>query len=195
MNFGALKEDILIILKEQLPQNLYYHSLEHVLDVYDKSIHYANLEGVQEPELTLLASAALLHDIGFIKQLHNHEEAGCLISKELLPKYGYTETEISIICELIMATRIPQSPHSKLAKILCDADLDYLGRDDFWSIGNTLFRELLQLNSIKNEEEWNQLQVKFLEKHAYFTQYANESRAEKKALHLNKLREIVNNLN
>lgn len=195
MNFGALKEDILTILKEQLPKNLYYHSLDHVLDVYEKSLHYAKLEGIQEPELTLLASAALLHDIGFIRQLNNHEEVGCTISKEILPKYDYTQAEIDTICELIMGTKIPQSPVSNLGEILCDADLDYLGRDDFWTIGKTLYRELLQLNSIKNEEEWNNLQIKFLEKHSYFTEHAKANRAEKKALHLNQLKDLINNPN
>ena len=63
---------------------------------------------------------------------------------------------------MIMATKIPQSPRNGLEEIICDADLDYLGRDDFYEIGATLFEELKAYNVLQNEREWNRIQVKFL---------------------------------
>ena len=62
--------------------------------------------------------------------------------EKLLPEFGYSETEIDTICGMILATKFPQQPHNRLEEIMCDADLDYLGRPDFFSIGNTLFEEL-----------------------------------------------------
>ena len=56
------------------------------------------------------------------------------------------------ICGMIMATKIPQSPKNYLEQILCDADLDYLGRDDFYDIGGTLFKELKTYNVLDTEE-------------------------------------------
>jgi hypothetical protein len=81
---------------------------------------------------------------------------------------------------MIMATRIPQTPHNLLEEIIADADLDYLGRDDFWTIGNKLFTELQMYSIIQTEDEWNRLQIKFLEQHHYFTRTAIETRKQKK---------------
>ena len=85
---------------------------------------------------------------------------------------------------MIMATQIPQTPHNKLEQIICDADLDYLGRDDFFTIGNKLFDELCMYGIINTELEWNKLQVRFLEKHHYFTPSAKKIRKAKKAENL-----------
>ncbi|MCK9612757.1 MAG: hypothetical protein PHR81_00260 [Bacteroidales bacterium] len=40
-----------------------------------------------------------------------------------------------------MATKIPTKLKNKLEKLLCDADLDYLGREDYMEISNRLRRE------------------------------------------------------
>lgn len=77
---------------------------------------------------------------------------------------------------MIMATRLPQSPLSKLAEILCDADLDYLGREDFFEIADTLKREWMQMDFISSDTEWNQKQLGFLSSHTYFTESAMVNR-------------------
>ena len=79
-----------------------------------------------------------------------------------------------------MATQIPQKPRNLTEQILCDADLDYLGRDDFFTIGDKLFAELSMYGMINTEEEWNRLQTGFLEKHHYFTVTALKLRKDKK---------------
>lgn len=83
-----------------------------------------------------------------------------------------------------MATKIPQSPKDHLGQILADADLDYLGRDDFFAIANQLCDELLMFGIINNEDDWNMLQIKFFESHHYFTKTAIELRNKKKLEHL-----------
>ena len=66
--------------------------------------------------------------------------------------------------------RIPQSPgEDHLAQVLCDADLDYLGRTDFFAIGDRLFAEFKRYGVLSTERAWNELQVEFLNKHRYFT--------------------------
>lgn len=85
---------------------------------------------------------------------------------------------------MIAATEIPQSPKNHLEEIICDADLDYLGRDDFFIIGDRLYAELMTLGIVKNETEWNKLQVKFMESHHYYTTTAQKLRAKKKEKNL-----------
>ncbi len=191
MEFEKLSKYILDRLKLELPSILYYHSFGHVLDVFQSAQNLAGMEVIDDEELMLLKTAVLFHDSGFMVQLQNHEEAGCKIVKEVLPNYQYSSEQIECICGMIMATKIPQTPLTKLEQIICDADLDYLGRDDFWEIGNNLFKELTELGILKNEEDWNRLQLNFLSKHQYFTDGAKKLRQNKKQEHLIKITNIV----
>ena len=85
---------------------------------------------------------------------------------------------------MIMATSIPQDPMNELSRILCDAALDYLGRPDFFRIGATLFDEFKHYGVLNTEREWNELQVRFLEKHHYFTRRSKLVREPVKRKHL-----------
>jgi len=184
MQFEKVKKFILAKLRKGLPKNLTYHSLGHIKDVYKAAESIAEMESVEGEDYTLLLTAVLFHDSGFLIQQKEHERIGCDLAKEYLPEYGYNAKQIETICGMIMATRIPQTPHNKLEKIICDADLDYLGRDDFFKIGNYLFDELCMYGIISTENEWNKLQVRFLEGHRYFTTSAKKLRKAKKEEHL-----------
>jgi len=184
MDTQGAKAYILARLRNDLPADRTYHSLEHTLDVYASAIGIAEQEGVTGDDLALLKIAALFHDAGFAVQDVDHEQAGCDIVRSVLPGFDFNEGQVERICDLIMATRIPQSPRDPLAEILCDADLDYLGRADFKRIGDTLFAEMRAYGILETEREWNELQVRFLEKHRYFTATNKRSREVGKQEHL-----------
>ena len=175
-------------LTKELPQNLSYHSAEHVQDVYTAAKALGKLEGISIKEMKLLLTAAWYHDSGFLKGAKGHEEESCKIASASLPQYGYSPGDIEKICGMIMATKIPQTPKSHIEEILADADLDYLGRDDFFTIGDKLFNELCVFGFLDTEEDWNKLQVKFLESHHYFTKSALLLRQAKKEQHLKKIK-------
>src|SRR5688500_16713301 len=110
-----------------LSPDLYYHSIEHTLDVLDKAIYIANVEGgFSENDIQLLKIGCLYHDTGFLVTYQNHEEEGCKFAMEELPQFSISPENIGTICGLIRTTRIPQTPHNKLEEIISDADLDYL---------------------------------------------------------------------
>ncbi len=184
MQFESAGKFILNKLSKELPKHLSYHSVEHIQDVFDAVAHIGKAEKISDYELKLVLTAAWFHDSGFLKGAKDHEEESCRIAKENLPNFGYQPEEIDRICGMIMATKIPQSPQNHLEEILADADLDYLGRDDFFSIGNKLFTELSTFGVLDTEEEWNKLQVSFLESHHYFTTTAIQLRQNKKQEHL-----------
>ena len=169
MQFKRAEEFILGKLRSDLPAHLSYHSIEHTLDVFEAAGRIARAGGVSKYDQKLLLTAALFHDSGFIITRDGHEEESCRIARHHLPDYGYLPVELELICGMIMATRMPQSPQTYLEEILCDADLDYLGRDDFFVLSNRLFSELCFEGLIKGEAEWNQEQADFMEKHRYQT--------------------------
>lgn len=192
MDFEGAKVYILNRLEKELKPHLYYHDIKHTLDVYLSAHRIAKLEKVEAHENTLIQTAALFHDSGMMRTYAGHEEASCDIVIETLPKYGYSQNSIDSICDMIMTTKLPQSASGKLAKILCDADLDYLGREDFYMISHRLKLEWLVLEvNPTTLREWYELQVKFLEDHNYFTQAAIQSRNQGKAQNLAQIKTLI----
>ncbi len=189
--FTDLQEIILDKLERELPPYLYYHNYKHTIDVINQAELIGLGEGVSEEEILLLKTAALFHDAGHIIAYENHEYYGCQLAKEYLPKFNYTQEQIEKICELILATKLPPNPKNKLEKIMCDADLDYLGRKDFIPVSNTLYEELKAQGKIKSLNEWNKIQVKFLTGHQYFTETANKLREVNKEKQIERIKKLI----
>ncbi len=186
-----LQNDILEKLEKNLPKNLYYHNLKHTVNVFYQTETIARMEGVTERQMLLLKTAALFHDVGFLVSYDFHEEKGVEIARKTLPGYHYSQTQINQIAELILATKSPQKPQNLLQEIICDADLDYLGRPDFIPTSQNLFRELFERNKIGTIEQWNRLQMKFMEKHHYFTASARRLREPEKQKRLAELKKML----
>ena len=178
-------------LNDELPAHLNYHNASHTIDVYEAAKRLGIADGIAGDELTLLLTAAYYHDCGFLVKANGHEAESCRIARETLPGFGYETDEIDKICGMIMATRIPQSPQNHLEEILADADLDYLGRDDFSFIANQLFLENSFFGTAGDINEWNHKQVDFMEKHQYFTKTANNLRQAKKDANLGRIKAQV----
>jgi class 3 adenylate cyclase/HD superfamily phosphodiesterase len=175
-------------LKRNLPPQLTYHGFHHTEDVLNAALQIADAEKIDESEIQLLRVAVLFHDSGFTELYNNHEEKGCEFARDILPSFGFQQDAIDCICGMIMATKIPQQPHTKLEEIICDADLDYLGREDFYTIGKTLFEEFKTFDIVNNEKQWDQAQVRFIESHHYHTNYSRTQREPEKQKYLEVLK-------
>jgi hypothetical protein len=93
-----------------------------------------------------------------------------------------------------MSTRVPQKPNNQLERIICDADLDYLGRKDFLSISSNFYNELKDYDLVESKNEWDQIQIKFIQNHHFFTEYSINKRSllKKKNLEFIKDRALKN---
>ena len=191
LDFEGAKNYILNKLKNELNPDLRYHSISHTIDVFNSATVLAAMENVNGRNLVLLQTAALYHDCGLLIKYKGHEDISVLIVKDTLPKYGYKDSDIEIICEMIMSTKIPQSPQSHLDQILSDADLDYMGRDDFFMNAMRLKHEWMDNGIITSLKEWYIIQKDFLQKHNYFTTAAKKLRQEKKMIHLSQIKELL----
>lgn len=191
IQFFDLQELVLNKLEKELPESLYYHNIKHTIDVVTQTELIGIGEGVDEESLLLLKTAALFHDSGHILGYDDHERYSTLIAREILPDYQYTPKQIDKICELIMATQMPPSPKNILEKIMCDSDLDYLGRSDMIPVSNLLFRELKELNKISSWDDWNRMQINFISSHQYFTKTARSLREVKKLQQIERIKSLL----
>ena len=185
-DFIAAEKDIIEMLGKDMPK-LPYHNYGHIKDVLSASLIIGEQEQLSTDQLKILRLAALLHDAGFIQSAKDHEATGAEMARHLLPAYGIAPDQIEIISKMILATRLPQSPSTQLERILCDADLDYLGRTDFYQIGNMLYTELREQGAVETEREWNIMQRTFLQSHRYYTAFSKANREHAKQQRLSEI--------
>ena len=193
MNYEGVKKYILDRLHKELNPNLTYHSIDHTLDVLDSAIRLAELEKITGEDLVLLKTACLFHDSGMMVTYRGHEEASVIICRDTLPGFGYTHEQIEAVEGMILTTKLPQCASAGLDKILCDADLDYLGRPDYLMIAHKLKYEWQVMNIHKTTLfDWYKIQVDFLTKHKYFTVSAIQTRQKGKMENLKEIEVILN---
>lgn len=191
IRYDDLEEFVLDKLERELPKYLYYHNLKHTIDVITQVEIIGIGEGISDEELLLLKTAALFHDAGQTVQSKGHEKISTEIAREILLKYGYLPEQIEKVNEIIMATQLPPKPCTILQKIICDSDLDYLGRSDFIPVSNMLFKELAEQNIVTHIDDWNVMQYKFLNVHQYFTQTANRLREVNKQTQIERIKSLI----
>ena len=191
VQFSDLQEYILDKLEKGLPKYLYYHNVKHTVDVVTESELIGWAEGLDDHRLLLLKTAALFHDTGHIISYAGHEERSTDFARETLPKYQYTPEEINEVCRIIMATKLPPKPADLLEAIICDSDLDYLGRTDFVPVSNALYEELKAQNKSLTLNDWNKQQLKFIGMHQYFTKTGRKLREVKKQEQIERIKQLI----
>tara|TARA_R110002012_G_scaffold321191_3_gene547985 strand:+ start:32739 stop:33356 length:618 start_codon:yes stop_codon:yes gene_type:complete len=178
---------ILKDLEDNLPKHLTYHSLCHTIDVANVCNNYITHFKIDKGMAKLIRIAAVSHDYGYIVSPINHEERSIIAIKPYL-KSQLTTDEITIVNGLIRATKVPQQPKTIYEEIIADADLDYLGREDYDILSERLYQEFKYHDFVSDDKEWLLLQVNFLEKHQYHTEYARMHREKLKSKKLNELK-------
>ena len=194
IDFYGLEEYAIDFLTKKLAKNLLYHGPHHTKDVLEAVEKIAFNERVTPEGFILLRAAVLFHDFGYIDKYKENEKIGANYAREILPNYGFNTSQVNKICDLIMSTRVPQKPNNQLERIICDADLDYLGRKDFLSISSNFYNELKDYDLVESKNEWDQIQIKFIQNHHFFTEYSINKRSllKKKNLEFIKDRALKN---
>jgi uncharacterized protein len=177
-DFAAARRYALQRLERELSPTLTYHTLGHTWDdVVPAAERLAQGEGVGGEALDLLLSAAYLHDIGYVERYENNEEIAVRIARSSLPRFGFNLRQIEVVTGIIMVTQLPQSPSSLLQEIMADADLDVLGREDYFARNYALRDEVLAMTGhAPSKHEWLAGQLSFLQSHRYFTATARALR-------------------
>ena len=181
-NYEAAIAFALDMLKASLSAGLTYHNLWHTVhEVMPGCNRLARRSGLDEESRELLMVAAAYHDVGFTEAYANHEIVGVRIAAQTLPDFNFSKRQIEGVIGMIVATRLPQSPRNLREEILADADLDVLGRADFFERNEALRMEWANYGQAMDLLPWYEGQLAFLRGHRYFTPAARMLRDEMKA--------------
>jgi exopolyphosphatase/pppGpp-phosphohydrolase len=165
--------------------------VKHTVDVVTEVELIGWAEGLDDEGILILKTAALFHDAGHTINYDEHEFHGTELARKILPEYGYSGEQIDKICIIIMATKLPPQPQDIFQEIICDADLDYLGRSDMIPVSNNLYKELHEQNKIGSFNDWNRLQLKFISSHSYFTKTAQSLREVNKQMQIERIQKLI----
>jgi uncharacterized protein len=179
-------------LKTKLSPSLSYHNCWHTqYDVMPAAMRLAKQSNLPDDDIHILQVAAAYHDIGLTEVYDEHEVASTRIAAQILPTFGFHSRQIEQIMGIILATRLPQNPKTLSQRILADADLDVLGRDDFLARNEVLYEETAVYRHTIPRFQWYQEQLLFLQQHAYFTQAAHTLRDQGKQKHIVMLQALL----
>jgi uncharacterized protein len=191
---GAI-EYALSRLGTELSPNLTYHNHWHTEQVVLPAVSYfARQSHIFEDIQKRIEVAAAFHDIGFIVTYQGHELAGMALAEQVLPAYGFSSEIIDQIKGMILATRLPQNPQNLMEEILADADLDVLGRDDFFEQNDALYREVVACGKLVDRLQWLEGQIRFISGHKYFTSAARTTRGFRERQNLSALEERLSHV-
>ncbi len=180
-----IEKYIIQYFEEKMPQKYVYHDLQHTLNVVEGVKELATPYKINEKELELLLIAAWFHDTGYVEGPEDHEQRSCLVATAFLKESSYDAQDIKIVCECIMATKLPQDPDNLLEKIICDADLSHLGKSNYWDRCGRVRQEISFLkNEMMSEQDWVNFELNFIENHEYHTAVAKELYEKRKQKHI-----------
>jgi len=167
-----------------------FHNLKHTIDVVEAGEEIATHCELTPDEVESVLIAAWLHDVGYVEGATDHEQKSADTAERLLRSWGAPPRKIMAVIEAILATRMPQSPESMVAKVLCDADLYHLSSDKCIEKSEKLREEWnMTGEKILDDGAWLQTNLDFMESHRYHTPYGRSVLQKRKKKNVKKLRQ------
>jgi HD superfamily phosphodiesterase len=180
------------LLKNETPETFSYHTLNHTLEVVKNAVFIGAKENLPEDEMNILQIAAWFHDVGYLKKYNGHEEESTQIAVKFLEYHGVDETIRITVAESIRATAFPQSPESRVARVLCDADFMHLGQENYFEQAEKLRQEQKNagIHKIK-KAEFDQESVRLFKEHHWHTTFCKNNLEDTKQKNLELLKERI----
>ena len=156
------------LLARELSPKLTYHTLHHTEAVVKECRVLAPAADLGADDTEALLIAAWFHDTGYLDVYDGHEFRSAERAAGWLGKQQVPAARVQLIESLIKATHRDAKPTTELEKMLVDADMSNLARDDNRSRAELLRAEWeLVLDKTYSTQEWAELQLNFMLAHKY----------------------------
>jgi len=172
---SEVQEYVRKLLGEKLDPWAHYHDFRHTEETVEAAREIGTASGLSDRDMEVLLVAAWFHDTGYTELAEGHEGRSVVIANDFLGRMGYPPENLKKVAGCIMATRVPQDPKNPLEEVICDADMLFLGREEFFR-KNDLLKEEIEEREGKTvpAAEWLQRSIDFLTHHVYHTAYCRE---------------------
>jgi predicted metal-dependent HD superfamily phosphohydrolase len=187
------------LFRDELPDGIKYHDANHTLHPDRGVVAVANnlaiSENISEHDRELLITAAYFHDTGYIREYDKNEPIAARMAGRILKLIGYKANEIENIQKMILSTDFERNPKTHVEKILCDADLDNLGREDFFKLDGKL-REGRRIRGldVSDDAKWYRGTLEIIKKYQYYTESQKKLREKGKQKNIKRLLNKLENI-
>ena len=190
---------IRLLFRDELPEGFKYHGADHTLHPTKGVVASANRiaisENISEHDRELLITAAYFHDTGYIRKYKKNEPIAARMAGRILILIGYKPDEVAKIQKMILSTDLESEPESHVEKIICDADLDHFGREDFFKLDGGLRQEWREKGiDVSDDANWYKDTLELLKKHQYYTESQKKLREKGKQKNIKRLIKKMENL-
>lgn len=182
-----VKDYVIQFMTDHFTDNICYHNIDHTLEVVAACELIGRQTGISQSDMNKLIIAAWLHDIGYHAGFIDHEARSAEMARDYLTFIGFDASDIEIIANCILSTKIPQQPITILEWIICDADLFHLASEKFFEKSDLLWREFSFYDKNITKEQWIINSKKFVESHQYWTEYGKTILTPKLEENINKM--------
>lgn len=165
-----IEEAVIKKFEDEAPPNLYFHNSSLVRSISNSAEILSHAENLTDEEFIRVKLAALFLFTGFISDYgyDKHVESSLITVEELLPGYGFNDSDIGEVKKLIRNS-FDDIQQTVSDNILHDARYDYLGRVDFIKLTDKLFKEEMEYGKIHDKKEWLADQQRLLAGHDFRT--------------------------
>ena len=187
-----LQSAALDFLDKHLDKRYTYHNKAHTLEVCNAVKLFAE----QTPDLPqetcfALKIAAIFHDFGYLESSFDNEKLVLPYIKKFGSCAGIADSILLAANDMILETAFPYKPFTPAGKLLCDADIEYIGRECFCEQAKLFRRELASDNIVYTEKEWWSFELKFLQENTFFTPICQTLRESGRLRNLEKVRQLL----
>lgn len=183
-----IKEFVENYFADNLNPNRLYHNLQHTQEVVEWVSQIAGHYRLDSKSLFIIQAAGWFHDLGYLEDPNNPEKRGSRIAEKLLSEIQIDADLMKSIKSCILSTRIPQQPKTFMEQVVCDANMFYLGLEDFDQRSKLIRKELILITGKKiSKEEWKQRNIELLQNHRFKTDYAKQTLTSQQKKNLEQL--------
>ncbi|MEM7548861.1 MAG: Pycsar system effector family protein [Bacteroidota bacterium] len=175
-------------LKQNLPKEYVYHTLEHTLDMVKFAKLISGKENLSESQQEVVLLAGWFHDLGYAEGCTDHEQRSIQILEEFAKKHQIDHDLVEKAKACIEATKMPQNPQSIEEAVICDADMFHLATDQFLEKSELLRKEFNNTSDNQlSELDWLKENKRFLGEHKFFTDHGKNVLEKLKSANLEKV--------
>ena len=178
-------------LEEHLDKRYTYHDATHTLDVCNAVKLFTEETPLPRETYSALRIAAIFHDFGYLVQSFDNEALALPYLEDFGNRFKIDEVLLQHVGDLIMETTFPYTPLTPAGMLLCDADIEYIGRDMFFRQAGLFRRELAADNIVYTDKQWWALEMGFLQANTFFTPVCRRLRNDGRLSNLAKARKYL----
>ncbi|MFO7924940.1 MAG: adenylate/guanylate cyclase domain-containing protein [Bacteroidales bacterium] len=164
-----IEEEFIKRMEEELPVTLQFHDQKYCIELLTQCELLFSAEKLSDEEQLLVRTAALFDCMSYSKGYKERSKYIDQLTRENLPGNHYNEKQIIKICKLINLPFFYPEARSLPEKVLSDARLAFIGKNNFNDSVNRLYEEMKSYGITESKKEFTEMFAGFLKSFHFYT--------------------------